>query len=845
MLVRDTTLATPEKILSDNLTHKPSVGQSVWENFATGFATAPYAIKTMNSEFAKSPEGQGAAGIFEAVKRGNENPEIGWKQWTANEVANMVGQGLNPMSWALGGAGAKLIKPATTLVEKLAPNALTALARTPLNKLLAEPFAKYLPETLERGAEKKTLSLGLLGHEVAEGFGIGAGIGLPQETVNNFNAETGNHDILGIAKGMGVDGVLGMVLSPIPFAWGVLKANVNRARGLPSGFHVEHGEAEPHLSPQDHETWQAIDNHVQNPESRAAGRDDATVAAQRYLARQGVSPNLEIMNKEQVDNFQAATVDHLLSDYIPEEHRTGLTDFTINAAIDEGLDKPHLYDGVRGYVEYADRNLEQKGDILAKADALVDQHLQIAKDIEENTKFERLKPDFDIKNQKFYHGTANIEDISDFDISHLQETSLYGPGLYITDNKRIALGYAEARQKFNNKRIGNGKILELKFKEKPKLIDIQEKPSKEVFDIIRKTNNESSAEKISEKLSDKSLEDIFKIIRENFEDEDHEILGELLYNINHNLDEAGYDGFIHSGGIRGGQKHNVAVLFGHDYVLNEKHYSKSPAIKLHQHAIEMAHDFSMDQKALARIVREHAEGNHLPFTVPKNVIKHVDQGKKIEELQEKNERLFKKYKESGSQSFLDEMKANNTKIDALYEKQELLKSAYEELNDLRKSLITEKGLKRNYERTPEFHRLQELADVWAPARTLLDRINLERRIREQEAYRDLAQAMLNIADGNLGKLADVDKVKGYLEARQAPQIETGNKSATMESVKKDSKVPTDADTIIAEQDRAVENKGGKTGQHDYEAAKDKFDEFKKSEGIFKNFISCVLGGQNG
>lgn len=645
MLIRDTTLASPDKILSDNLTHKPSASKSVWDNFSTGFATAPYALKSFDQEFSKSPEGQAAAGLFESVKRGNENPEVGWGQWGANELSNLIGQGLNPATWALGGVGGRLLRPVSTLASKVAPEALTALFRTPLNKILSSPIAQYLPGEVVREGEKKTLSMGLLGHEAAQGFGIGASVGLPQEVVNNFNAETGKHDFLGIAKGMGMDGMFGMALSPIPVAWGVLKANINRARGLPSLFHVEPGEAEPHISPEDHETWQAVDNHVQNPESRAEGREKATAAATQYLAKRGFPVdhaqervNFEIMNREQIDNFQAASVDQLVSDYVPDEYKNALTDFTVNAAVDDMSKNPEIFDGVRGYVDHIDRSLEKKGEVLAHADALVDQHLDM------------IRPD--------------------------------------------------------------------------------------------------------ERLS-------------------------------------------------------------------------------------------MDQESLARVYHDHGEGNHLPMTVPKNVVKRVAQEKKIQALEEANERLFNRYEESGNHEHLDQMKANNEKINAIHEKLEPLKSAREELESLRKSLIGDKGLNQNYERTPEYRRLEELADIWAPAKSLLDRINLERQMKEQQAYRDLAKTMLDIADGNLGKLADNEKVKGYLEARQGPQINTGEKPRTIEAVKRDSKVPSDADTIIAEQDRAVEDKGGKNGQHDYEAAKDKFDEFKKSEGIFKNFISCVLGGQNG
>jgi hypothetical protein len=82
--------------------------------------------------------------------------------------------------------------------------------------------------------------------------------------------------------------------------------------------------------------------------------------------------------------------------------------------------------------------------------------------------FKRIKTNEDLTQHEFYHGTGQLDDVSNFDISKAQVDSLYGPGLYITDNKNVALTYARAR-----KVKTDGKILELKFKENPKLIDIE------------------------------------------------------------------------------------------------------------------------------------------------------------------------------------------------------------------------------------------------------------------------------------------------------------------------------------------------------------------------------------
>jgi hypothetical protein len=227
MLTRSDELTPHETFISDNLTHKPDVAQSAFDNFSAGIVTAPYAIKSFDNEFNQSPRGKTVAATFDALKRGNENPEVGWIQWGVNEAANMLGQSLNPFGFLMAEAGGLAVKPLTAVSSRVAPQ----LFRRPIKELLGETMGKYFPETIGSEAEKQTLSMGLFGKELTKGFGIGAGAVLPQEVLDNFNAETGKHDILGIAKGMGAGGVFGMSIATIPFAWGILKANVNRLRG--------------------------------------------------------------------------------------------------------------------------------------------------------------------------------------------------------------------------------------------------------------------------------------------------------------------------------------------------------------------------------------------------------------------------------------------------------------------------------------------------------------------------------------------------------------------------------------------------------------------------------------
>jgi hypothetical protein len=746
MLTRSDELTPHETFISDNLTHKPDVAQSAFDNFSAGIVTAPYAIKSFDNEFNQSPRGKTVAATFDALKRGNENPEVGWIQWGVNEAANMLGQSLNPFGFLMAEAGGLAVKPLTAVSSRVAPQ----LFRRPIKELLGETMGKYFPETIGSEAEKQTLSMGLFGKELTKGFGIGAGAVLPQEVLDNFNAETGKHDILGIAKGMGAGGVFGMSIATIPFAWGILKANVNRLRGLPINSPISSGDADKalvdgHITKDDYNLLKDIQTYVENPDSRQdlkegtyyrgypfdidlhgqvndpifgkgywmspdkeyasgyggikkqidiiKGRfkiyDWSNESTEEHLKHptkeklrdflikngyDGVSRNngkaeeimlffkpknvkplhekttkyiseqghpvdhandtaqFEILNRDQINNLQSATVDQLVSDNIPEEHRNALSDFTVQAGIDEMRNKPNLLDGVRGYVEYMDSNLANKDSILARADKLVSDHIELA--------------------------------------------------------------------------------------------------------------------------------------------------------------------------------------------ANESH--------------------GFDQQAIKGMIERIGSESQHPFSVPKEVQERIRQDKQISELTRKNDKLFSEYERTGNSALTKKMKDNNEKIEEIKKELVPLKSAMEELHDIKEKILP---VKNDLRQMKEYQRLADLAEVWSPAQTLLDRVHLEEEIRSQEAYRDLARQMLDIADSNAGAAARVENINGYMEARTKQRIDEPNPRAELIELAKKNEVPADADAMVAEHDQMVNSFDHEETKKEYEFARDKYSEFKKSGNIFQNFIKCVIGSQ--
>lgn len=807
MQPRQQELTPVDKFVSDNLTHKPTVANSVFNNLAMGAATSAYAIKSFNDEYNKSPEGREAASIFESIRRGNENPEVGWSQWGANQVANMVGQGLSPLTWAFGEIGGLVMKPVTAGLGMIAPKAIQALARKPITELLGERVGKYIPEAIGTAEEKQTLSLALFGKKVAQGFGIGAGAMLPQATIDNFNAETGKHDILGMAESMGAGGVFGMAISTIPFAWGILKANINRARGKPSNFPLPPDDAtkafnDGLIDKDTYELWKEADQYVSTPEGRAdlkmrmiTGKRDFKADTTKYVSSQGHpvdhasdTAQFEILNQEQITNLQSATADQLVSHNIPPEHKDALTNFTVQAGLDEMRNKPGLLDGVRGYVEYASKNLLNKEVILQNADKLVDEHFTL------NT---------------FYHGSDLEHEIS-YDISKANEDLEFGQGFWITSSKDLAERYKKT------------KLEEIKIPGHEKIYDVDNGTDAEIN--ARYEDISKAYKQVHEKLKlNKGRPKKYKI--KNVSEQDMKPIEDAREKFRNALKKKGYKGV----------KRKAKYTLGH--------FEKEEIMLFEKPKLNQEINFPFSQSSIYKIIKERGSENKLPLAIPEEVTERLKQEERISKLERKNQQLFEKYEQTGNENFTKQMQENNNKIEEINKNLKHLKSPQEELHSIKEDLLPGNKLRKDHSNRESYHRLQDLADVWHPAKTLLDRIKLEDELNAQEAYRDLAQQMLNIADSNVGQLADSSKVEGYMQARIAQRIDEPKPNEKLIEESKNQKVASDSENVIAESDRQIENTDHESTKHEYEKAKDKFNEFKKSEVIFRDFINCVLGSK--
>jgi hypothetical protein len=241
-----------------------------------------------------------------------------------------------------------------------------------------------------------------------------------------------------------------------------------------------------------------------------------------------------------------------------------------------------------------------------------------------------------------------------------------------------------------------------------------------------------------------------------------------------------------------------------------------------------------------------AHVTHLPLSVPENVIAHLKQLGEIKRIERLNNQIFKDYEKTGNPKNIERMKQNEAKIKELQENLTPILSAKEELLQLRKTLLAEKGLPANWEYSPSYHRLIDLSAVSHNARTLLDRVHLEHEYNRQTAFRDLSAHILKVADSDMGRLAKPDSVIDYMKSRIEGKLQKIEPiSETEKILSEQQKVPTDADAILNEQELQIQNTKAETAKEEFVNSTDKFKEFKQSESIFKNFISCVIGGLSG
>ena len=194
-----------------------------------------------------------------------------------------------------------------------------------------------------------------------------------------------------------------------------------------------------------------------------------------------------------------------------------------------------------------------------------------------------------------YHGTGAR--FRAFNEGSMDATALYGPGVYLTDDANIAKSYAETRasqldraatletrraQLSTNtggftkfapaaKGIGEATIQTVSIKPGLRILNMERSLTADVVDrltIAARANApyfDGSAwmEALDAAKAGKPGKDVYRAFRNALADEgmSHADAGESLQGLNSVLQDTGYNGIAHQGGIQGGAKHTVTILF--------------------------------------------------------------------------------------------------------------------------------------------------------------------------------------------------------------------------------------------------------------------------------------------
>jgi hypothetical protein len=651
MLTRNNNEFSQSEYYADSLLTKPGYFHSAFDNLAASFATPPAAVALLDKQYAQSPEGQSLSSTLSAVELENETPGLGWPQKTTNYIASMLGYGLNPMTYLLGGVGGLAARGVTSVAAKIAPDAASIFMRKPIKDMLAQPIAKYVPSMVGKEGAEEPLSASLIADKSLHAFGTFAGFSVPQAVIDNYEQDTSHISWGGVAREAGEMGAFGIAIGSIPFTWGVLRGKLNRGLGKEPTDDINPSSVSEGVNKgiitTDEAAWyedlKILEKDPANKElyEKVEKKGTEIINTNGHTASTVSNEALfEMLTPENMKNLQGVIADQLTGD-VPERYKTALSDFVVHNRLDEIRQNPKDLDGVRGYVDFVSKKLEAMPSKIAEADKILDDHLL-------------------------------------------------------------------------------------------------------------KGVNESMP------LSQKEL---------------------------------------------------FRKLKGSDLATHSK---------------------------------------HLPLTIPENVIAHLKQLDEIKRIERLNKNIFKDYEKTGNQKNIDRMKENEVKIKELSETIPPLLSAKEELQQLRQTLLGEKGLSPNWERSPAYHRVLDLSNVLHNARTLLNRVHLGHEYNRQTAFRDLASHILKIADSSLGRLAKPDDVINYLKSRIEGKLQKIEPiSETEKILDEQQKIPADPDAILHEQDLQIKDTKAEEAKEEFVSSTDKFKEFKQSEGIFKNFISCVIGGISG
>lgn len=145
MLIRDTTPKSPEEWYENARLTNPGLGRTAVDKMSQGFA-APFIFAShVIPSFKKTEFAHHMQNLYDAIQNEQNIPNKSWVQEGTDFIANVIGYGINPITWVLGILGALI------------------------GAIISLPIKSY-------------------GRELIIGFCIGIGSGLSTAIVNSYDA---------------------------------------------------------------------------------------------------------------------------------------------------------------------------------------------------------------------------------------------------------------------------------------------------------------------------------------------------------------------------------------------------------------------------------------------------------------------------------------------------------------------------------------------------------------------------------------------------------------------------------------------------------------------------------
>lgn len=277
------------------------------------------------------------------------------------------------------------------------------------------------------------------------------------------------------------------------------------------------------------------------------------------LADEGYAPN--------VQNPMSAPDSGRLADYYgpkAEEYRQGVAE------------DPGFYGPPRNPEDYAEspmgREVKTGGPERTEADyGLTTKSPEQIHETYTDPNWLKSAPDVVSPAPSTFHGSG--VELTTFDESYFSDTSLFGPGIYLTDSGKIAESYAE---KAGSRRLGEGKFVQdVQVDPNARLLNLEQQLPQDAANYLRARADELGQSTYMGVVADafdaaamaaasgKRGSEVYGAFKEVLRDWDVSTseAGEYLDELNQGLRELGYDGLAHTGGVRGGESHNVNIIF--------------------------------------------------------------------------------------------------------------------------------------------------------------------------------------------------------------------------------------------------------------------------------------------